>query len=93
MTTQAADMASLVSLKGAVGVGATAALASKAWKRGDHRVFVAVSLSERDIAASMNMHKVRARCVWALCEIHASFRDQKARRSARGSKRTTCVAS
>jgi hypothetical protein len=58
MTTQCCDAASLAGLKGACGVGATACLVSKSWKRGDHRLFVALSDCDNDFAVSVNLHKV-----------------------------------
>jgi hypothetical protein len=57
MTTQCCDAASLASLKGACGIGATASLVSKSWKRGDHRLFVALSDCENDFSVSVNLHK------------------------------------
>ncbi len=61
LTSQASDMCQLVNLKGACGVGATAALASKTWKRGDHRLFVALSGYDLEVQVSVTLFKACAR--------------------------------
>ena len=58
LTYQASDMCQLACLQGACGVGATAALASKTWKRGDHRLFVSLAGCDRNVSVSVTLHKV-----------------------------------
>ncbi len=58
LTYQASDMCQLACLQGACGVGATASLASKTWKRGDHRLFVCLAGCDRDVSVSLTLHKV-----------------------------------
>ena len=58
LTYQASDMCQLACLQGACGVGATASLASKTWKRGDHRLFVSLVGCHRDVSVSLTLHKV-----------------------------------
>ena len=57
MTTQSPDLAHLSSLVGAVGIGATASLASKNWKRGDHRIFASLVTNDKEITFSLNLFK------------------------------------
>ena len=57
MTTQSPDLAHLTSLVGAVGIGATASLASKNWKRGDHRIFASLVTNDKEITFSLNLFK------------------------------------
>ena len=101
LTSQAPDIGELVMLKGACGIGATASIASKSWKRGGHRLFVALSDCERDFSFSVDLFKVRACCIprhrlvfYAALHLPRP-RDVRApspRRSARGSRRTICAA-
>lgn len=58
LTAQSTETAELVRLKGACGVGAAACIASKEWKRGDHRLFVALCDYDRDVSFSVILHKV-----------------------------------
>jgi len=57
LTMQSADLAHLTSLTGAVGIGATANLASSAWKRGEHRIFVVLTTNDKEITFSLNLFK------------------------------------
>ena len=61
LTTQCTDLACLTKLNNAVGIGATASLASKAWKRGEHRIFVALTKNNKELTStitfSLNMFK------------------------------------
>jgi hypothetical protein len=57
LTMQSEDLASLSKLNNAVGIGATASLASKAWKRGEHRIFIALTTNGKEITFSLNLFK------------------------------------
>lgn len=57
LTTLSPDIASLIKLNGAVGIGATASLASKTWKRGEHRIFIALTMNGKEITFSLNLFK------------------------------------
>jgi hypothetical protein len=101
LTSQASDIGELAMLKGACGIGSTASIASKSWKRGGHRLFVALSDCERDLSFSVDLYKVCACCIprhhlvfYAALHLPRP-RDVRAlspRRSARGSRRTICAA-
>jgi hypothetical protein len=57
LTMQSDDLTSLSKLNGAIGIGATASLASKAWKRGEHRIFIALTTNDKEITFSLNLFK------------------------------------
>lgn len=57
LTSQTPDLTNLVKLTGAVGIGATASLASKTWKRGEHRIFIALTTNDKEITFSLNLFK------------------------------------
>jgi len=57
LTTQTSDINKLSSLKGAIGIGSTASLASKSWKRGEHRIYISLTTNEKEITFSLNLFK------------------------------------
>jgi len=57
LTTQATDLLKLEVLNNAVGIGVTCSLASKNWKRGEHRLFASLITNEKEITFSLNLFK------------------------------------
>lgn len=57
MTTQCSNLQELSKLAGAIGIGATASLVSKKWKRGLHRVHIALYSNEKLVTFSLNLNK------------------------------------
>lgn len=57
MTTQCSDIQELRSLTRVVGIGATASLVSKNWKKGDHRIHVSLFTNENFTTFSLNLYK------------------------------------
>jgi hypothetical protein len=57
MTTQCSHINELNKITGAIGIGATANLVSKKWKRGDHRILVALYSNEKLVTFSLSLYK------------------------------------
>jgi hypothetical protein len=57
MTTQCSDIQELRSLNRVVGIGATASLVSKNWKKGDHRIHVSLFTNDNFTTFSLTLHK------------------------------------
>jgi hypothetical protein len=57
MTTQCSDIQELRSLNRVVGIGATASLVSKNWKKGDHRIHVSIFTNDNFTTFSLTLYK------------------------------------
>lgn len=57
MTTQCSHINELSKLNGSVGIGATASLVSKKWKRGEHRIHVSLYTNQKLTNFSLNLYK------------------------------------